>query len=395
MRRLANVLFILCFTGFLAAVLLVTFRHVGRATFSEFENRNLAKAPEYSGEGFSDGSYLAGWESYFLDRAAGRDRLIKWNTLLHMDLMRQPVVNQVVVTDTGLLPYYPFGKWDGIDIPAQVSSVADELEALSAHVKELGGTLIYVGVPAQAGYYAEHYPAYLEHGQDFFPPLERAWAQALAARGIPYVDMPAIFAEAGHPREYFFTTDHHYTIYGALLTYQKLMGELNRQTGYDLAVLQADDLVYHTLPNPMLGSRNRMLYGLYPSRDRMTYALPKTPIPFTRTDNGKEVSPSLLKLPGNPTEKVGYTIFMGGDVGETILQTGRPQLPKALLVGDSYTNAVETLLYASFDETRALDLRHYSGQTLWDYLEKYRPQVVILLRDESVFIEESPNGTYR
>ena len=83
------------------------------------------------------------------------------------------------------------------------------------------------------------------------------------------------------------------------------------------------------------------------------------------------------------------------DVRETILQTGRPQLPKALLVGDSYTNAVETLLYASFDETRALDLRHYSGQTLWDYLEKYRPQVVILLRDESVFIEESPNGTYR
>lgn len=395
MKKAADWIFTLCFAAFLAAVLAVTWSHVGKVDFSEFENRRLEKEPEYTEESFADGSYLAGWEKYFLDRAAGRDRMIKWDTLIHMNVLRLPVVSQIVVTETNLLPYYPFGKWDGEDLPALTETAADRLDEFQQHVEDTGGTLIYVGVPTQAGYFAERYPAYLEHGQNYFPAVEKLWAEALEKRSIPYVDMPAIFAEEGHPDKYYFRTDHHYTIYGALRTYHALMERVNDLTGYDLKVMQEEDLVFMTVPNPMLGSRNRVLYGLYPTEEKIVWATPREILPFTREDNGKEVPASVVTLPDTPKDTVGYTAFMGGDVGETILRTDRPELPNALIIGDSYTNAVESLLYTSFNETRSLDMRHYGKMTLWEYVEAYQPQVVVILRDESVFIEESPNGTYR
>ena len=395
MKKAANLLFTLCFAAFLAGVLAVTWGHVGKVDFSEFENRRLEKEPEYTAESFSDGSYLNGWERYFLDRAAGRDRLIKWNTLLHMDVLHNPVVNRVVVTKTNLLPFYSYGVWDEVDIKADVRQTADRLDELKQHVEDLGGTLVYVGVPAQADYFADRYPAYLEHGQAYFPTVDLLWAEALKERNIPYVDMPAVFRAEGNPDRYYSITDHHYSIYGALKTYQELMARVNELTGYDLNILQEEDLVFLTLPNPMLGSRNRMLYGLYKTEEKMVYALPKVLIPFTRTDNGKEVADSVVTLPDTPKDPVGYTIFFGGDVGETILQTDRKELPNALIVGDSYTNAVESLLYTSFNETRSIDLRHYTKQSLWDYIEDYQPQVVVILRDTSTIIVDSPNGTYR
>ena len=144
------------------------------------------------------------------------------------------------------------------------------------------------------------------------------------------------------------------------------------------------------LPNPFLGSRNRKLSGLWPSGDRLEIGY--TDVPFRRWDNGKEVEASLYDLPSSPEEAVTYEVYMGGDIGETILRTDRPELPSALIFGDSFTNALETMLYASFDETRSLDLRYYDAMTLRAYLDSYRPEVVIYVRDETTYFSYEGNG---
>ncbi len=395
MKRIANISFIFLFSAFLASVLLITVWHGREKNYSSIENRSLEKAPTLTGESLRDGSWFSDWEAYLLDRAAGRDQLIRQDTLLRMNLLRQPVVNQVVVAENVLLPYYPFGNWDSVNIERSVADVADQFQALQAHIADHGGQFFYVGVPAQVGYYADSYPAYLEHGRDFFPALESAWAQALSDRSIPYVDMTAVYAQMGHPSGYYFTTDHHHTIRGALLTYQMLMDEISLRTGLTLPILREEDLTFVTLSNPMLGSRNRMLYGLYPTDEHLTYAEATVAIPFRRFDNGVEVAPSLFSLPPTSEEPTGYSVFMGGDIGETIIQTDRPELPNVLLVGESYTNAVETLLYASFNETRSLDLRFYGEQSLQDYINDYQPDVVILMRDEAHFIDYDTDALFR
>ena len=91
-------------------------------------------------------------------------------------------------------------------------------------------------------------------------------------------------------------------------------------------------------------------------------------------------------------EPVLYNLYMGGDVAETILDTQRPELPSCLIYGDSFTNAVECLAYYSFDQTRSLDLRHYSEMPLTEYIEQYQPEVVLCIRDYESLLSRDANG---
>ena len=180
-----------------------------------------------------------------------------------------------------------------------------------------------------------------------------------------------------------------------MVSYRAIVERLQAD-GLDIPLLEEEDWEYTTLPNPFLGSRNRKLYALWETRDRLTYAVPREEIPFTRTDNGQEVASTVLRLPENDTAPVEYLVYMGGDKGETILRTDRPELPKVLIFGDSFTNALETLLYPSFDEMRSLDLRHYNAKTLWDYIEDYQPDIVLDIRDDSSWGDPtSPNSIFR
>ena len=89
-----------------------------------------------------------------------------------------------------------------------------------------------------------------------------------------------------------------------------------------------------------------------------------------------------------------YNLYMGGDFGETILETNRPELPDVLIFGDSFTNPLETLFYTGFDETRSLDLR-YNDVSLLDYVAEHRPDVVLCVRDDTSYLSAEGNGRIR
>ena len=395
MKKTANVLFTLLFALALGTVAVVTLAQSG-TVFSFFENRNLAKAPEYSREALLDGSYFTDWEDFSTDHALGRAAMIRLSTRLRMETLRLPVVNEVVITGNRLLHFYPYGSWADADISGGSQTAVRSLGDLARHVEETGGRFYFVGLPNQLSYFQEQYPAYLDRAEDYLPALHRAFSEALAGENVSYIDMIRAFEAEGKPAEYYTQTDHHYSLRGAMFTYRTVIERLRADTGLDIPLLEENDWDYTTLPNPFLGSRNRKLYGLWHTTDQLNYAVPKAAIPFTRTDNGQAVEATLLRLPETGDETVGYTVYMGGDVGETIIRTHRPELPKVLIFGDSFTNALETLLYASFDETRSLDLRHYTAQSLWDYIEEYQPDIVLDVRDDSMWLDEtSPNSIFQ
>ena len=137
-----------------------------------------------------------------------------------------------------------------------------------------------------------------------------------------------------------------------------------------------------------LGSRNRKLFGLFQSDDRLyTYTL-ADPVPFERYDNGNPVEATVFAADRQNM----YNYYMGGDVAETVIHTNRPELPDVLVVGDSFTNALETILYTSFDEMRSLDFRHYTEKSIYDYLEEYQPDVILYVRDDLSYIVTDGNG---
>ena len=53
---------------------------------------------------------------------------------------------------------------------------------------------------------------------------------------------------------------------------------------------------------------------------------------------------------------------------------------------------MECVLYLSFDKMYSLDMRHYEGMALTDYIQMVKPDVVLCIRDTYTLLDPSDNG---
>ena len=362
-----------------------------RETTAYYENRTLAELPEATWESLRDGSYGTDLESWYSDHAPGRTTLLELDTAVQMNILRRPVVNDVVVNTPALLPKLEFSEYSEEAYQYSAQPIAEDFGALSDFVESCGGAFYYAGFPEQRVYFEDLFPDYLNSHAREAETADRVFAQALAGEGVAFWDMRQVYEALGDPAEYYSTVDHHYNYYGAYAAYRAILEKLAAD-GWDLPVLTEADIDLVELPNPYIGSRNRKLYNLWPNTDRAVIGVQKDPVAYTRWDNGAPSDKPLFVLPTEDYMPTTYNLYMGGDFGETVLETKRPELPDVLIFGDSFTNALETLLYASFDETRILDLRHYTEMSLKDYVAEYRPDIVLCVQNDTFYYTTTGNG---
>jgi len=386
-----QIFFTTAYCAFIAAVLAITLNK-GDVASSFFENRTLEKMPFFSADRFFSGEYFEDWENWFTDHAAGRETILKADTRLQLDLFHKPVVNNVVVQDNVLLGFNRYGKWDTSYLETDSAKMARKFRDFADYVAEMGGIFYYVGLPDQYSYFNHLYPDYMENREWVLEPLHAFFSQAMNEYGVSYIDMRSEYEALGRPKEFYSLTDHHYTFHGALAAYQVLLRRINEDTGMGLKILTTDDMQIKQLPNPYLGSRNRKLHGLRYMGEHAAYAVLNDPIPYSRWDNGRRTDAPVFRLPAGDAVITDYGFYMGQDYAETIIRTYREGLPNALIFGESFTNAMETLLYTAFNETRSLDMRHYDKKTLRQYVAEYRPDIVICIRDDTAFLTETGNG---
>ncbi len=363
-----------------------------RETSAYYENRALAERPALTWAGLWDGTFGSELESWYSDHAPGRTTLLKWDTAVQMEVLRRPVVNGIVL-DAGdvLVPFLEYQEYTPVAYSSTVGPIAEEFAKLDAHVEANGGSFYFVGFPEQRVYFQDAFPGYLNSHEDEAAAADAIFREALEAEGVAFLDMREVYDGLGHPADFYSAVDHHYNYYGAYAAYRAILDALTAD-GWDVPVLTEEDLTFQELPNPYIGSRNRKLYNLWPNEDRAIIAAQAAPVPFTRYDNGTRTDKPLFVLPAAEDLPTTYDLYMGGDFGETILDTGRPELPDVLVFGDSFTNALETLLYASFDEMHALDLRHYTEKTLKDYITDYQPDIVLCVMNDTFYYTPTGNG---
>ncbi len=391
MKKFTDRAFLACLLAVLIAVPAGVALWSHRETSAYYENRALAERPALTAAGLWDGSFGTAFESWFSDHAPGRTTLLKLDTIAQMDLLGRPAVNGIVDAGDVLLPYLDYKEWAPESYPGPAQTIAENFEKLSGHVAANGGSFYFVGFPEQRIYFEDRFPAYLNNHEKEAAAADEAFARALADHGVRFLDMRAVYDQLGHPAEFYSAVDHHYNYYGAYAAYRAILDALAAD-GFDLPVLTEEDLDFQELPNPYIGSRNRKLYNLWPNEEKAVIGVQKEPVPFTRTDNGQPSDKPLFVLPKAEDLPTTYNLYMGGDFGETILETDRPDLPDALIFGDSFTNAQETLLYASFDTTRILDLRHYTDMSLKDYISAYQPDVVLCVMNDTFYYTTTGNG---
>lgn len=391
MKRFAQVAFLACFLAVILAVPAGTLLFSKNNTSAYYENRALAEWPEITAEGILDGSLAQSLETWYSDHAPGRATLLKMDTFLSMDVLHRPVVNDIVTTQDVLVPFLDYSEYTPAAYEATVGSMSEPFSKLNQYIEETGGSFYFVGFPEQRIYFEDEFPDYLNNHENEAEAADTIFREALEDEGIAFLDMGEVYDDLGHPADFYSAVDHHYNYYGAYAAYRSILDALAAD-GWDLPVLTEEDFTFRELPNPYIGSRNRKLYNLWPNQDRAVIAEVQDPVAYTRYDNGEPSDKPLYVLPAAEDLPTTYNLYMGGDFGETILETNRPELPDVLVFGDSFTNALETLLYNSFDEMRSLDLRHYTDKTLRDYIADYQPDIVICVMNDTFYYTPTGNG---
>lgn len=392
LSKRANISFTVAFLVFLVTAMIVTIMKP-KESVSYYENRELASAPSLSVQSILNGSYFSGWEDYLKDHAAGRITLVKLSAFLDANVIRRPVVNDVVISGGMLLGFNRYETVDKDEISKQSKKMADNMSNLNQTIQNYGGDFYYVAVPGQYTYFSDSYPFYLNNRSEYTELELSDFKADMSERGIRMIDMGTVFQAIGNPHDLYSNADYHYTYYGAFITYQTIMQAINDDRDIGLTALTEQDLTFRQLDNPYMGSRLRKLCNVRQSSEKLVIGLPNLTIPFTRMDNGASHAAAVYSLPNNTWESVTYSAYMGGDVAETIIDTGRPSLPSVLIYGDSFTNPVETLLYYSFNTMRSIDLRGYKTMSLTDYIETYKPDIVICIRDYESLLSLDGNGT--
>lgn len=390
MKRISELFITLCFLGLLAAGLAVTVLRPAE-TVSYYENRMLAVLPQPSAQSVGDGSFTTQLELYLDDHAALRNTLLFTKGRLDLALHR-PVVNGIVVTDGPLLPFLYPEYPNQATIAAQAAAYADRLKGVSDAAAEYGGYFCYVGVPCQYSYFEDEYPWYLYNRSQLSELSTTALAQAAAERGVNYLDIRAAYEEMGHPEGFGSLIDNHYTMEGAFAAYQVILDRVAADTGLNFPILREEDVVFETLPNDYMGSRERRLLNLVQREEQLSILHPKRDVPFDRFDNGEPSSPYIYGIPDSTEQALTYMLYMGGDIANTVIDTHREELPTVLVYGDSFTNAFESVAYLSFDEMHSIDLRYYTEMGLTDYIRELQPDIVIGIIDFEALIYPYGNG---
>jgi hypothetical protein len=393
MKRICEWAMALLFSGVLLVLMAATIL-LPKNRYSYYENRNLSAFPEITAESVLSGQVFDDLETLFCDYAAWRTPALKAVTWADLNVFHRPVVNDIVVTDDALLEQLYTMPDTADDIARKAADVAADNAALRDQIEAYGGHYCYIAVPCQYAYYEDEYPSYLENRSAYTAAELAALNSAMDAQGITHVDMGPIFDSLGHLPAFSSKVDNHYGLRGAYETYRAAVQKLNGD--YGLALFfpeEGADVTFSALPNPYMGSRTRKLLGLRGNGEKLLTAAFREDIPFTRLDNWQEVASAVYALPATEDEALTYGLYMGGDIAETCIRTDRSSLPTALIFGDSFTNAVESLAYYSFDEMRSVDLRHYKTQSISDYIAAYQPDVVICIRDYEALLSRSDNGS--
>lgn len=344
-----------------------------KQSFSVYENRSLADAPSLSVKTVFDASFFEQSETYLKDHIAFRDTLLTGYTAFNKYLLRKPVVNDIIDTKTSLLPYIEPKYADH----APTSDIEREADAV-CDISKLCDGFLFLGIPSQASRFADEYPDYLSDIPQYNLKTEEVFEKALGDRDVDYLDCKEILS-----KDMYFKTDHHFNINGGYEVYKKMCEYA------DVAPVDISRFTFKETYSEIYGSRNRKIYKLSDLSDKISYYVLDADIPFERYDNGKKVDSRVFDLNADIPS---YGIYMGGDVGNTVIKTGREELPNILIYGDSYTNAVECFAYLSFNETHSIDFRDYTEKSLSEYIKANDIDYVFCIRNDASFGTLDPNG---
>ena len=343
--------------------------------YSIDENRNLAQFESPNFHNVIDGVWEDNFESYSLDQYALRSKVLKLYFLL-LDSIGVNERNGIVRGREGVTLGLNSLRNENSQ-PIEDNYVLPRLDAmmvLQQVCNDAGCKFISLQIPYKFDYYADYYPALYQDGKNINILLQDSLTKRARDNGIDVVDTSNKLLNNS---EYVYCYTDHHTYRGAYYVYRELLEHLNETTQEKLTFPEWDDCQYNIIHEYFVGSGLKKFgYSGIKTKDHIEYVIPYSMPSYLRLENE-----AVSDIPLIDESKNAYSMFMSGDMANTIVKTDRPQLPTILYIGYSYTNALETMSVYSFDEMHSLDPRHFRG-SICDYIRNHDVDYVVLVRND-------------
>ncbi len=315
---------------------------------SEYENRTLSQYPLLTIRNFINQNFQNDFEAAFKDQFwLSQNIKIKSNNakkiLTSGSMNKQICVNNYVkVTDQ----YYDFNCDDYL-FDHYVRYSSEQLEYLRKRIADYSNITKY----------AELYYYFVNRGNnfDFSTNTKSLSISDYLNENFDELD----FQNYDEYKNYFYKTDHHWNYKGSYQGYQdivKLMFGESEKTIDIKNEKEFDIIFYGSFARLSTFKKYQETFKVY------TFDIPEheTYINGQKEEYGHEEEYLKGIYKKNSWENH-YGSYYGGDDGEVIFDFKQDNKENLLILGNSYSNAVNKLIASHFNKTYVIDLRHYKS----------------------------------
>lgn len=292
----------------------------------------------------------------------------------------------------------------------RMDPLAEALDGFSKWLAKKNASFIYVQTPSKIDMEGTMLPAPLVN-------LGNARADdlmaLLAENGIRTVDLRAMLTATPQDLERsFYRTDHHWNNDAVFRVFGVLAPEIAKAARRDPAavtpVVATNAWTREVWPRCFTGTKSRRTGHLFGGMDDMIVYRPKfhTDMEMAIPSKGLHLSGSFEntvmwhadKIRTGGTDGFGrdaYSLlYIGGTYGVVRHKnSGAPLKLRLMVVGDSYARPLEAFLSTAFTDLIALDQRRFApGETVAEFVDEFKPDVVLQLNNPSTFGSDTLNG---
>lgn len=338
--RFDEKLMIAAFCGFLGVMSLL-FLLLPKEKFSALEKRYLSDAPVLTWENLSSGQFGSDVESYIADYIPGRNFFVGLNAYVDLFTGRQ-VSKGVYAAEGNRLVQAPV-VWNE-------KQAQQNMQAINSFAEKIGRQVDLMLVPS-AGWAAQDTIVGLSDPYEDEVLIQRLYD--LCGESVRTIDLTSVIKAQEDPASLYYRTDHHWTTDGAYLAYETYMQLLGRD------YRAKDDFKVETASGFQGSTYSESALWLTPGEDiEMWHG--SSNITVTNGENPEPHQGVFYKERLEEADK--YTVFLDGN--HSIVRITNPDAQgkgKLLVIRDSYSNCLGTLLTESYEEVVLVDLRYYKN----------------------------------
>ncbi|MFV0634380.1 DHHW family protein [Demequina sp.] len=342
--------------------------------FSALDYRYLAEFEYPSWSTMVSKEWMNGFDTYVDERVPAREKLLEAHAAITTDVLRDPVLNGVYVGDAdGRLLQKPMNQPYREELPSEAATLAQTVRAA-------GAEMLWVYVPRREEVYADLLP---EAWDNQYPERRYSVVEAFESTGEQTLDLTAALAADDVRDRYFFATDHHWTVDGAVTAAEAIVQALD-----DSGVVTGTDereYVRERSPLAFVGTLGREVTLGATDAEPFEYLVPADGW-RSRICDGDDCSqvPIVAEYLEDPDPYANrYNAWIGGDDGLVHLHNDDTAAEgTVVLIKDSYGNALAPYLAERVTDLYVIDERHYGGAALGDFFAQIGPDAVVTMHNQ-------------